>query len=292
MWDLGSGICDLGSGIWDPSLIQPQAIASQILYLFHNNVQLTLLPLLSLRDIIQMANLEVLELLINSVSKSKDELISIDQLKEKLVDVQENELTPFFVPTTLAIGGNNVAIHRIYVRRKNCPSDGVGWVFNDDVTVCAICSEEFGFMTWRHHCRACGNIVCDACSSQTATIVEFQDLDVQRVCKQCCTNEVSMVAASNTRENEDYVDENAVPEPEVVEEVVPVAEEAEAEKVSSEDHDEYTLEVPSRPEGNRGAVHRYSMRLSQVKLVVLYHVLDITVLLLVYDLHVCNWYYI
>jgi hypothetical protein len=30
---------------------------------------------------------------------------------------------------------------------------------------CAVCRKEFGVWTWKHHCRVCGRVVCDACST-------------------------------------------------------------------------------------------------------------------------------
>ncbi len=50
-----------------------------------------------------------------------------------------------------------------------------------------ICRVEFGLFTRRHHCRACGRVLCDACSPVRAEGVGRQRaLAGQRVCPPCC----------------------------------------------------------------------------------------------------------
>jgi hypothetical protein len=38
------------------------------------------------------------------------------------------------------------------------------WQADNSVTRCTNCRTEFGMLTRRHHCRACGRIFCDACT--------------------------------------------------------------------------------------------------------------------------------
>lgn len=79
-----------------------------------------------------------------------------------------------------------------YVVRRLCstsfesgPYGVVGWVIDEDIERCMICGEDFGFFRHRHHCRACGNIVCYVCSPEEAVIAEIRELGEQRVCIQC-----------------------------------------------------------------------------------------------------------
>ncbi len=37
----------------------------------------------------------------------------------------------------------------------------VWWVQDSDVAQCMICSREFGMTFRKHHCRGCGNIICE-----------------------------------------------------------------------------------------------------------------------------------
>lgn len=39
------------------------------------------------------------------------------------------------------------------------------WILDDDVSQCTNCKITFGFFTRKHHCRLCGDIFCDSCSS-------------------------------------------------------------------------------------------------------------------------------
>mmetsp|Transcript_18874 Transcript_18874/g.31849 ORF Transcript_18874/g.31849 Transcript_18874/m.31849 type:complete len:589 (-) Transcript_18874:319-2085(-) len=63
--------------------------------------------------------------------------------------------------------GTVYPIHRVFVRDQP-----VGWVLNEDMDQCINCRNQFGsstvfsligYMTVKHHCRSCGNIVCSNC---------------------------------------------------------------------------------------------------------------------------------
>lgn len=74
------------------------------------------------------------------------------------------------------------------------------WESDMDVKECRGCRKRFGFLLRRHHCRCCGLIHCDRCSSSRASLNPtqilqdpngpFEPLDVlashhQRVCDTC-----------------------------------------------------------------------------------------------------------
>ena len=41
----------------------------------------------------------------------------------------------------------------------------VRWIDDDEADTCMCCqTREFDIWTWKHHCRHCGRVVCDACS--------------------------------------------------------------------------------------------------------------------------------
>lgn len=46
------------------------------------------------------------------------------------------------------------------------------WVKDEDVLSCYTCKTIFGWFVRKHHCRFCGNIFCNPCSSQNALIPE------------------------------------------------------------------------------------------------------------------------
>jgi len=49
---------------------------------------------------------------------------------------------------------------------------------------CTVCNAAFSMFFRRHHCRNCGKLVCDPCSSYRCMIPEVSDTEV-RVCKSC-----------------------------------------------------------------------------------------------------------
>ena len=50
---------------------------------------------------------------------------------------------------------------------------------------CSKCHSEFGLMQRKHHCRACGNIFCNKCSSKQAIIPKYGIEKEVRVCDAC-----------------------------------------------------------------------------------------------------------
>ncbi|XP_042351672.1 FYVE, RhoGEF and PH domain-containing protein 6-like [Plectropomus leopardus] len=60
------------------------------------------------------------------------------------------------------------------------------WIPDPRTTMCMICTCEFT-LTWRrHHCRACGKVVCQSCSSNKYCL-EYLKNQLARVCDQCFT---------------------------------------------------------------------------------------------------------
>nr|XP_020671363.1 FYVE, RhoGEF and PH domain-containing protein 6 [Pogona vitticeps] len=58
------------------------------------------------------------------------------------------------------------------------------WIPDTRATMCMICTSEFT-LTWRrHHCRACGKIICQACSSNKHKL-DYMKNNPARVCDLC-----------------------------------------------------------------------------------------------------------
>lgn len=58
------------------------------------------------------------------------------------------------------------------------------WVPDGRVTMCQECHTEFTLLTRRHHCRACGRVICGICSSCEAPL-KWNDYKAARVCYTC-----------------------------------------------------------------------------------------------------------
>ena len=60
------------------------------------------------------------------------------------------------------------------------------WVPNDIVDSCMGCEKKFvTLFRLKHHCRACGNIYCDDCSSAREYLPPFYTKEKVRVCMPC-----------------------------------------------------------------------------------------------------------
>ncbi|XP_034735556.1 FYVE, RhoGEF and PH domain-containing protein 6-like [Etheostoma cragini] len=77
------------------------------------------------------------------------------------------------------------------------------WIPDPRTTMCMICTCEFT-LTWRrHHCRACGKVVCQSCSTNKYGL-EYLKNQLARVCDQCFPvlqqqkNERALSAAAST----------------------------------------------------------------------------------------------
>ncbi|XP_053574993.1 FYVE, RhoGEF and PH domain-containing protein 4 isoform X2 [Bombina bombina] len=59
------------------------------------------------------------------------------------------------------------------------------WIRDNEVTMCMKCKEQFNALTRRrHHCRACGYVVCWKCSDYKAPL-EYDSGKFNKVCKDC-----------------------------------------------------------------------------------------------------------
>ncbi|XP_040294932.1 FYVE, RhoGEF and PH domain-containing protein 4 isoform X2 [Bufo bufo] len=59
------------------------------------------------------------------------------------------------------------------------------WIRDNEVTMCMKCKEQFNALTRRrHHCRACGHVVCWKCSDHKAPL-QYDGNKMNKVCKDC-----------------------------------------------------------------------------------------------------------
>jgi len=70
---------------------------------------------------------------------------------------------------------------------KSGAGAGPAWVPDDACTMCTGCRRSFDFFNRKHHCRFCGKVFCNSCSSNYRLLpVNFQVREPQRVCASCC----------------------------------------------------------------------------------------------------------
>lgn len=58
------------------------------------------------------------------------------------------------------------------------------WVPDNVTSFCMQCNQKFSFIKRRHHCRACGLVLCSACCSLKAKLEYLGDAEA-RICIQC-----------------------------------------------------------------------------------------------------------
>jgi hypothetical protein len=85
-------------------------------------------------------------------------------------------------------------VHRIFAKSSEALEYcDVGWILNEDIDVCMLCRKSaFGMFSYKHHCKACGNVMCSECASNTAEINELPDSGPFRVCDLCFYGQVSI----------------------------------------------------------------------------------------------------
>lgn len=63
-----------------------------------------------------------------------------------------------------------------------------GWIVDSDLDNCMICAKPFSslYFRFRHHCRACGNLICGECSPYKTRIASLvKEESMSRVCLNC-----------------------------------------------------------------------------------------------------------
>lgn len=96
------------------------------------------------------------------------------------------------------IKGVKSLIRRLFMNDEGAGNfRSVGWVINCDIESCMICGYALTSL-FKHHCKACGNIVCESCSSSTALIVGLEDCNELRVCDMCFWGQVQRAVKIHT----------------------------------------------------------------------------------------------
>jgi len=72
------------------------------------------------------------------------------------------------------------------------------WQPDDAATKCGNCQKGFSFVARKHHCRNCGVIFCDTCTSHRLRLPEKGYKDAVRVCKSCFEGIISKAKSSST----------------------------------------------------------------------------------------------
>lgn len=73
---------------------------------------------------------------------------------------------------------------------NECVLQAPKWIADHDAPVCMNCALPFhSFFRRRHHCRNCGGVFCNICSSLCTPLPKYGLYKAVRVCKDCFTSE-------------------------------------------------------------------------------------------------------
>eukprot|EP01118_Nematostelium_gracile_P020353 TRINITY_DN9843_c0_g1_i1.p1 TRINITY_DN9843_c0_g1~~TRINITY_DN9843_c0_g1_i1.p1 ORF type:complete len:118 (-),score=12.16 TRINITY_DN9843_c0_g1_i1:44-397(-) len=61
----------------------------------------------------------------------------------------------------------------------------VKWEEDANSIACQKCKRPFSVIRRKHHCRNCGHIFCDACSTMKTTLPNMNITGIVRVCDEC-----------------------------------------------------------------------------------------------------------
>lgn len=81
------------------------------------------------------------------------------------------------------------------------------WVRDEAVSMCMLCDVLFTKFRRRHHCRACGRVVCGHCSSFKAAL-EYKKGKLEKVCQYC--HKVLVTGSSEEKAKEAVAKGNSI----------------------------------------------------------------------------------
>ncbi len=134
-----------------PSVVEPVSISST-----NENVGVGDLPAAPLSPS------EASPTLLLSKSKSKSVVLQINSMSAA-IEKESSSMTPKASS---------------FIRPKS-------WVDDDHSHNCKVCSKKFSLLNRRHHCRQCGQLVCDPCSARRFLLPNVDKVKEVRVCDKC-----------------------------------------------------------------------------------------------------------
>lgn len=99
-----------------------------------------------------------------------------------------------------AIGLVEESIGRKRIGRELTMRRSPNWVNDKDRHCCHLCMKTFSSTRRKHHCRACGEIICRNCSLYKSVDLETVGITTLRVCKACMDGAKSSVASTSTKD--------------------------------------------------------------------------------------------
>ena len=93
--------------------------------------------------------------------------------------------SPSLSPTAAGSGSSGAFFPSSPSFASSPPISAVSWIPNHLTSHCLSCNAEFRFLKRRHHCRRCGLIFCEDCSSRRVSLPGLGGGAAVRVCDKC-----------------------------------------------------------------------------------------------------------
>lgn len=119
-----------------------------------------------------------------AIAALRAKIKSLDRSSDSQPDFDPYTYGVEVVPEQIIIFGKSKLVRRAYLIENKYK---IGWVVDCDLHNCMICWKEFGWYRGRpkHHCRACGALVCGDCSPFITVIPVLNEDKGSRVCTNC-----------------------------------------------------------------------------------------------------------
>ncbi|KAI8816289.1 uncharacterized protein EV422DRAFT_571856 [Fimicolochytrium jonesii] len=149
-------------------------------YVFHRKLDLELCEVVDVPDTPDMRNI------FQIVSPDKSFAMYVDTREDKQGWIDDIGMAVQLLTTNRSTLRNELGRdNSIEKRRKMEVYSAPVWMPDDSTNNCMLCSQEFSMLKRKHHCRACGNIVCYACSSRYFIIPSLPQDKLARACDPC-----------------------------------------------------------------------------------------------------------
>ncbi|KAH9422529.1 Zinc finger FYVE domain-containing protein 26 [Dermatophagoides pteronyssinus] len=147
------------------------------------------IPLLIVEQLLMNSEIESLDRIINQYKLiCADDLVEKYAQKSVYIELYDSnsfdgsDMTIISSDSSMMMAGKNV---QPFFIPQTIPSKDQ-WVSDQSKTHCMLCQiVRFGMINRRHHCRRCGRIVCNGCSSNAILIIEINPNIPVRVCDDC-----------------------------------------------------------------------------------------------------------
>jgi len=119
-------------------------------------------------------------------SSSKSASSSHSSFLSQVVDTTNSETNENHTPNLARLAEMDFLINGSRARSNTGDFVPPRWTPDEEVEACASCASTFDWFNRKHHCRHCGRIFCEPCSTHRVLLPESFGLrDPQRVCGNC-----------------------------------------------------------------------------------------------------------